>query len=88
MLLLVLMGTSFGQTPGTGAISGVVYDPSGRVIPDAEVLAVNDATHLSRSVRTTPEGVFRLPLLPPGTQHWEIQVASLTERVIRRTDDA
>jgi len=26
MLLLVLMGTSFGQTPGTGAISGVVYD--------------------------------------------------------------
>jgi len=29
-----------------------------------------------------------LPLLPPGTQHWEIQVASLTERIIRRTNDA
>src|SRR5580704_12526731 len=67
MLLLVLTSTSFGQTPGTGAISGIVFDPAGRVIADAEVLAVNDGTHLSRSVRTSAEGVFRLPLLPPGT---------------------
>lgn len=66
MLLLVLAGRCFGQTPGTGAISGVVYDPSGRVIPDAEALAVDDATHLSRSVRATSEGVFRLPFLPSG----------------------
>ena len=58
---------AFGQTPGTGAISGVVYDSSNRVIANAEVLTVNDGTHVSRSADTTPEGVFRVPLLSPGT---------------------
>ena len=67
MLLFVLVGRAFGQTPGTGAISGVVYDSSNRVIANAEVLTVNDGTHASRSAVTTPEGVFRVPLLSPGT---------------------
>jgi hypothetical protein len=67
MLLLALVGKALGQTPGTGAISGVVYDPSNRVIANAEVLAVNEGTHVSRSAITTAEGVFRVPLLSPGT---------------------
>ncbi len=29
-----------------------------------------------------------MSLLPANTQHWEIQVASLTERIIRRFGDA
>ncbi|HZD77265.1 MAG TPA: carboxypeptidase-like regulatory domain-containing protein, partial [Acidobacteriaceae bacterium] len=61
------LGASLGQTPGTGAISGSVYDTSNRAVANASVLAVNEATHLSRSVTTTAEGVFRVPLLPPGT---------------------
>jgi hypothetical protein len=56
---------SFGQAPGTGAISGVVYDPSNRIVENAQVLGENNATHLSGAVATTSEGVFRLPLLPP-----------------------
>jgi hypothetical protein len=54
MCLLALAVNAFGQTPGTGAISGVVYDPSNRVIANAEVLAVNEATQhvaLSQSPR-------------------------------------
>jgi Carboxypeptidase regulatory-like domain/TonB dependent receptor len=66
VFVFVLTGKFFGQTPGTGAISGVVYDPANRAVPNAEVLAVSEATHLSRSVMTTSEGVFRVPLLPPG----------------------
>ena len=65
-LLALLANASYGQTPGTGAISGVVYDPSNRVVANAEVLAVNEATHATRSVTTTAEGVFRVPLLLPG----------------------
>jgi Carboxypeptidase regulatory-like domain/TonB dependent receptor len=67
MFAFLSFGKAFGQTPGTGAISGIVYDPSNRVIAEAEVLAVNEATHLSRSVVTTADGVFRVPLLPAGT---------------------
>src|ERR1039458_9089736 len=66
MCLFALAVKAFGQTPGTGAISGVVYDPSNRVVANASVLAVNEATHVSRAVNTTAEGVFRVPLLLPG----------------------
>ncbi|WP_263356205.1 carboxypeptidase-like regulatory domain-containing protein [Acidicapsa ligni] len=65
-IFLLFIGTAFGQTPGTGAISGVVSDPADRVVSNAQILAVNEATHVSRSVTTTSEGVFRVPLLPPG----------------------
>ena len=65
--LFALTGIAAGQTPGTGAISGMVYDPIGNLISNAEVLTANEATHVSRSVRTTPEGMFRVQLLPPGS---------------------
>jgi hypothetical protein len=64
--LLLLMGTAFGQTPGTGAISGIVYDPAGRVVQNAGILVVNEATHASRKVVTTAEGFYRVQLLQPG----------------------
>ena len=63
---LLLASTAFGQTPGTGAISGTVYDPLNRVVANAEVVVINEATHVSRSVTTTAKGMFRVPLLLPG----------------------
>ncbi len=59
-------GTVLAQIPGTGAISGTVYDPANKAVPNAEVRAVNDATQVGRTVTTTAEGVFRVPLLLPG----------------------
>jgi hypothetical protein len=58
---------SYGQTPGTGAIAGSVTDPANKVVARAQVLAVNEATHLSRTVKTTAAGFFELPLLLPGS---------------------
>src|SRR3984885_504433 len=58
---------SYGQTPGTGAIAGSVTDPENRVVARAQVLAVNEATHLSRAVKTTAAGFFEVPLLLPGS---------------------
>ena len=75
IFLFVLAGRTSAQTPGTGAISGVVYDPTHRVIAKAEVLAANEETHLSRSVLTTEGGVFRVPLLPPGTYSLTVAAA-------------
>jgi len=67
MIFSLLVSAAVAQTPGTGAISGVVYDPAEHTVANAEVLTANDATQISRTVTTTAEGVFRVPLLPPGT---------------------
>jgi len=81
MFLLVLVGEAFGQTPGTGAISGVAYDPSNRVIANAEILTVNEATNMSRSAITTAEGVFRVPLLPPGSYTVTVKAPGFAEHI-------
>ena len=79
MFFFVLAAKALGQTPGTGAISGVVYDPSNRVIANAEILTVNEATDVSRSVVTSVEGVFRFPLLPPGSYTVKVKATGFAE---------
>ena len=74
LFLLLLAGAAFGQTPGTGAITGIVHDPAGRVVQNAEILVVNEATHASRKVATTGEGFYRVQLLQPG--HYTVMVTS------------
>ena len=64
--LLLPIATVIGQTPGTGAIAGVVQDPAGRLVQNAEIVVVNEATHSSRTVTTTGEGFYRVQVLPPG----------------------
>src|SRR5262249_39266269 len=48
-------------------ISGRMVDPSGMVIPQADVTVVNTATQVRTATRTTTDGNFVLPQLPPGT---------------------
>jgi hypothetical protein len=79
VLVLALAMRVFAQTPGTGAISGVVLDPSNRVVGNAEVVAINEATQASRSVFSTPEGIFRVLLLPPGSYSVRVKAAGFAE---------
>ncbi|HEX4005804.1 MAG TPA: TonB-dependent receptor [Acidobacteriaceae bacterium] len=67
LLAFSLAGLRAGaQTPGTGAVAGTVFDPAHRVLADATITAVEDATGLARSAATDARGDFRIPLLPPG----------------------
>src|SRR5450631_4042185 len=66
-VLVTLAGVALGQTPGTGAIKGTVYDPSGRTIQNAQVTVVNASTNVARSATTTSAGVFTVSLLTPGS---------------------
>ena len=64
--LLVCASSALAQTATTGALTGVVTDPSGAVISGATVTATNVATGQARSVNTDASGVYRISLLPPG----------------------
>lgn len=50
----------------TGGLRGVVTDPTGAVIPDAEVTARNVGTGSETKTTTNSEGLYNLPKLSPG----------------------
>ena len=54
------------QTNTTGAIDGVISDPSGAIIPNATVTITNSATGAAFKVTSGANGEFRVSQLPPG----------------------
>jgi hypothetical protein len=66
-LLAAAVGGAVAQdVTTTGQIRGRVQDPTGQPVADAAVQARNVATGLQREGRTGPDGLYALPLLPPG----------------------
>jgi len=51
----------------TATVVGVVTDPVGAVIPDANVTARNTATNVAKSVRSSGTGNYSINYLPPGS---------------------
>jgi hypothetical protein len=47
-------------------VNGRVIDSSGAAMPGATVTAVNADTGIRNAVTTDPEGLYAIPLLPPG----------------------
>jgi len=57
-----------------GSISGTVRDPSGSVIPNADVTAGEVNTGVQYHTRTDSKGYYTLPQLPVGTYELEVKV--------------
>src|ERR1700689_133115 len=55
-----------------GSIAGTVKDPSGRVIPNAEVSLRESTTGFSYQTHSDSKGLYTFPVLPVG--HYELQV--------------
>ncbi|MGA8502339.1 MAG: TonB-dependent receptor [Candidatus Sulfotelmatobacter sp.] len=51
----------------TGALDGRITDQSGAVVPGASVLLRNLATRVQQSAETNRAGLYRFPVLMPGT---------------------
>ncbi|HEV2575706.1 MAG TPA: carboxypeptidase regulatory-like domain-containing protein [Acidobacteriaceae bacterium] len=64
VLFLVSGRLSYAQT--TAQLTGTVADASGAVIPGADVTLTDQATGLSRSLKTNSAGLFAFPALTPG----------------------
>jgi Carboxypeptidase regulatory-like domain/TonB-dependent Receptor Plug Domain len=55
------------QTGSTAALTGRVSDPTGAVLPGVTVTVTATATNQSRNAVTAEDGVYRVPLLDPGS---------------------
>jgi len=74
LLLLTLSVSMLLDAQSTSAtLSGVVVDPTGKVIPDAEIEIVNDATGVLYSSATNQAGIYTTTILPPG--QYRVQVS-------------
>jgi len=61
--LAMLAGTMWGQG-GTSELTGLVTDPSGAVVANAQITLTNTATGEKRTTVTTAAGTYRFPALP------------------------
>jgi len=74
VLLLLVAGVAMltmGARPalaqiGTGSITGIVFDPSGAVVPDVDVTITNADTNVPRRTLTTASGDYSVTGLLPG----------------------
>ena len=57
---------AFAQNASTGAVLGTVTDPSGAVVPNAELTLTNVGTNQSATAKSNSSGQFTFPNLTPG----------------------
>jgi hypothetical protein len=82
-LSFLFIHSSFAQS-SSGTISGIVTDPSGAAIAEAEILVVNDTTRVQYAARTNQEGIYLVSNVPPGS--YRIQVSKLGFKTIIKPD--
>src|SRR5690348_10895464 len=71
----------FAQGGGNVAITGMVKDPSGAVIPNAKVTVTQQGTTVERTTLTNQNGQFSVPSLPPATYSVAIEGAGFKKSV-------
>jgi hypothetical protein len=64
-VLLLFVGSIFAQET-TGGLQGTVKDPSGAVVPNAQVVATSNILVGNKAANTDSNGYYRFANLPPG----------------------
>ena len=85
LLLLILCVLRLANAQSTNAtISGVVLDPSGKVIIDADIEILNEATGVHYASRTNGTGIYSVAILPPG--QYTVQVSKIGFKTLIKPD--
>lgn len=79
--LLILCITTVALAQSTNAtVSGLVLDPSGKVIPNADIEILNEGTGVHYSGKTNDSGIYTVSILPPG--EYRVQVSRIGFKAI------
>jgi hypothetical protein len=73
----------FGQT---SSLTGTVTDPTGAVIPGAQVTITNIKTGAQRATTANGAGYYTMPLLPPGTYQLVAKSPGFTDVTIKSVE--
>ena len=81
--VLVIGNKVLPQSP-TASITGIVFDADNKVIPNAEIIVVNDLTRVQYETKTNGEGIYAAVGLPPGP--YRVQVSKVDFKTIIKPD--
>jgi hypothetical protein len=82
MLVCALAARAVAQTGPTGGLAGVLTDPSGQVVPGADVTLRGAETGFERKTRTNSEGYWEARFLPVGKYQVDIEAPGF-QKVVR-----
>ncbi len=76
-----LVSIAPARAQGLGTIVGTVTDVTGAVIPNAKIVATNEATQLSRDVTSNEQGYYVITSLPPAAYDLSVEAKGFTAYV-------
>ncbi len=74
-ILAASQAPAVAQVSATSSLSGSVIDPSGALVPGADVIVKNEGTGEEYKTMTSDNGTFRVPSLVAGTYKVTVQMA-------------
>jgi hypothetical protein len=84
LVIVLSIGVGFLQAQtNSGALVGVVRDPSGAVIPNTTVNATNEATGVLYTGKTNANGEYRISNLPEGSYGLRTVITGFTPVAIK-----
>ena len=84
ILIAVLAAPGFAQLAGSGTITGTITDPSGAVVPGADIVIRNTDTGVVRTIQSNEAGIYVAPFLQPG--HYEVRASKTGFSAVLRKD--
>jgi len=70
------------QTSTAGKVIGTITDPSGAVVPKAQVQLINVGTNATLSATADDSGGFNFPSVPPGTYRLTVTMAGFRNAAV------
>lgn len=68
---------------GAGDLTGIVYDPTGAVVPNAKITVLNAATGVTRATVSTSAGVYRFSALPVATYTMTVEAPGFRKSEVK-----
>lgn len=83
LMVMCAVGAGTAMAQSTATLSGTVTDPSGAVVPGAQVTVHGNATGSDRVVPTDGSGLYSVPSLQPGDYQVQVTASGFSTYTIK-----